>query len=80
MLATEDLKPGDKVRLIDYGSMDKAYRRHLMSMGLVRGVEIEIMPATPVGCPWLIQLQGCFLSLWPKMLTKVIWERSSCAS
>jgi ferrous iron transport protein A len=80
MLATQDLKPGDRVKLVDYGPMNREYRRHLMSMGLVRGVEVEIMPATPVGCPWLVQIKGCFLSFWPKMLNMAVWERSQCAS
>ncbi len=79
MLLTQDLKPGDKVKLLDYGPMDSQYRQHLMRMGLLRGVEIEIMPATPVGCPWLIQVKGSFLSLWPKMVAMATWERSTCA-
>lgn len=80
MLQTHDLKPGDKVRLNDFGTISREYRRHLMSMGLMRGVEIEIMPATPAGCPWLVQIRGTLLSLWPAMLQSAIWERVSCAS
>lgn len=79
MLFTKDLRPGDKVILSDYGLMSREYRRHLMSMGLMPGVEIEIMPATPVGCPWLIKMGGSLLSLWPKMLDTVKWERCACA-
>jgi ferrous iron transport protein A len=80
MLFTKDLKPGDKVILNDYGLMPREYRRYLMSMGLMRGVTIEIMPATPMGCPWLIKVGGGLLSLWPKMLETVTWERFVCAS
>ena len=79
MLLTKDLKPGDKVRLNDFGFISPDYRRHLMSMGLMKGVEIEVMPLTPVGCPWLINVRGCLLSFWPTMLDTATWEPLVCA-
>jgi ferrous iron transport protein A len=80
MLLTKDLKPGDRVRLNDFGMVSKEYRRHLMSMGLMRGVEMEIMPATPIGCPWLVNIKGVMLSLWPNTLESAVWERIVCVS
>jgi ferrous iron transport protein A len=78
MLLTKDLKPGDKVRLMDFGFISRDYRRHLMSMGLMKGVEIEVMPSPPVGCPWLINIKGSFLSFWPNMLDSATWEPLVC--
>ena len=78
MLFTKDLKPGDRVRLSDYGLIPREYRRHLMSMGMMKGAEMEVMPSTPAGCPWLVKVQGVLLSLWPNMLETVVWERIAC--
>ncbi len=78
MLLTKDLKPGDKVRLNDFGVISRDYRRHLMSMGLMTGTVVEIMHLTPIGCPWLIKMKGSLLSFWPKMLDTATWEPLVC--
>ena len=40
-----ELKKGDKVEIVGYNDGDSAYKSKLLSMGLVRGVQIEVLQA-----------------------------------
>lgn len=58
----DQLAPGQKARVKKVGGQG-AVRRRLMDMGLVRGVEIELLKAAPMGDPLEYRLRGYHLSL-----------------
>lgn len=58
----DQLAPGDKARVKRIGGQG-AVRRRLMDMGLVGGVEIELVKAAPMGDPLEFRLRGYRLSL-----------------
>jgi ferrous iron transport protein A len=58
----DQLTPGEKARVKHIGGQG-AIRRRLMDMGLVRGVEIELIKAAPMGDPLEFRLRGYNLSL-----------------
>lgn len=58
----EQLAPGEKVRVKRVGGQGMV-RRRLMDMGLVNGVEIELVKAAPMGDPLEFLLRGYHLSL-----------------
>ncbi|MFN8528548.1 MAG: FeoA family protein [Anaerolineae bacterium] len=58
----DQLTPGAKARVARIGGQG-AVRRRLMDMGVVRGVEIELIKAAPLGDPLEFRLLGYHLSL-----------------
>lgn len=58
----DQLTPGSKARIARIGGQG-AVRRRLMDMGVVRGVEIELIKAAPLGDPLEFRLLGYHLSL-----------------
>lgn len=69
------LVQGDRVRLIDFGQTDAIYRRRLLSLGLTRGTEIEIIRIAPLGCPVQIEVRGTSLALRKEEACHLAWER-----
>lgn len=57
-----DLKPGDRayIERIEGGG---ALRRRMMDMGIVPGVEIEVIRCAPLGGPLQIRLKGYYLAM-----------------
>lgn len=62
-LQITDLAPGDKAVIRGYRESDGKYRRKLLSMGLTKGTEIELLKIAPLGDPVEISLRGFNLSL-----------------
>ena len=58
-----DLQPGDKAKIIGYGSCDKIYRQRLLSMGLTLGSVFSVKRKAPLGDPFQIEIRGSSLSL-----------------
>ena len=57
-----ELKPGAKARIERiYGG--GALRRRMMDMGIVPGVEIEVVRCAPFGGPLQIRLKGYYLAM-----------------
>ena len=56
------LQPGQKARVKKVGGQG-AVRRRLMDMGMVSGVEVELLKAAPLGDPLEYRLRGYNLSL-----------------
>lgn len=75
MVSLLDLIPGDKVRLIDFGATDVAFRRRLLSQGLTCGVEIQIIRTAPLGCPVQIEVRGTSLTLRKEEARCLLWKR-----
>ncbi len=75
MLKTSDLKPGYRVRLIDFGLTDTVYRRKLLSFGMTRGVEVYVVRIAPLGCPLQLEIRGTSVALRFDEASDLLWER-----
>ena len=51
------LNVGQKARIVKLNVQNKEIRRHLLDMGLTRGVEVQIKKKAPVGDPIDIELR-----------------------
>ena len=51
------LKVGQKAKIIKLNVQNKEIRRHLLDMGLTRGVKVEIKKIAPVGDPIDLKLR-----------------------
>ena len=58
-----ELVVGQKARVLKLNEDDRAIRRHLLDMGVTRGVEITIKKIAPMGDPIDIILRGYELCL-----------------
>lgn len=58
-----ELKKGDKVEIVGYNEGDARYKSKLLSMGLVRGVTMEVMQVAPLGDPIEVSVLNYRLSL-----------------
>ena len=58
-----ELKKGDKVEIVGYNDGDARYKSKLLSMGLVRGVTLEVMQVAPLGDPIEVSVLSYRLSL-----------------
>lgn len=79
MLTTADLKAGFRVRFIDFGLTDAAYRRKLLSLGMTRGAEVSVLRIAPLGCPVQIEVRGISFALRFDEACHLQWEPLSCA-
>lgn len=61
-MTLDELKPGDKARIIEIRGDDEAADR-LMEMGLVEETELKIVKFAPLGDPIEIALRGYHLTL-----------------
>ena len=66
-----ELKVGQKAKVLTLKEENKAIRRHLLDMGITRGVEITIKKVAPMGDPIDIQLRDYELCLRKEDLTKI---------
>lgn len=66
-----DLRPGEcaRVERIDGGG---ALRRRMMDMGIVPGVELEVVRCAPLGGPLQIRLKGYYLAMRRGECAKII--------
>ena len=58
-----ELKRGDKVEIVGYNEGDSRYKSKLLSMGLVRGVTLEVLQVAPLGDPIEVSVLSYRLSL-----------------
>ena len=58
-----DFKRGDKVEIVGYNEGDSRYKSKLHSMGLVRGVTLEVLQVAPLGDPIEVSVLSYRLSL-----------------
>lgn len=66
-----DLVVGQKARVLKLNEDDKAIRRHLLDMGVTRGVEIIIKKIAPMGDPIDISLRDYELCIRKEDLSKI---------
>ena len=56
-MVLSELNIGQKAKIIKLNVQNKEIRRHLLDMGLTRGVEVEVRKKAPVGDPIDIKLR-----------------------
>ncbi len=74
MIKTNDLQPGDRVRLIDFGGTELFYCRRLFELGMTWGAEVLIVRRAPLGCPLQIEVRGTSLMLRVDEAALRCWE------
>lgn len=66
-----ELSVGQIARVINLKEDNKAIRRHLLDMGITRGVEIKIKKVAPMGDPIDLQLRDYELCIRKEDLKKI---------
>ena len=66
-----ELKVGQTARVLKLNEENKAIRRHLLDMGVTRGVEITIKKIAPMGDPIDIALRDYELCIRKEDLRKI---------
>lgn len=66
-----ELKVGQKARVINLNEKDRAIKRHLLDMGITRGVQITIKKIAPMGDPIDIELRDYELCVRKEELQKI---------
>ncbi len=65
------LKVGDKARVVALKVSDKEVRRHLLDMGVTRGVIVKIKRKAPMGDPVDIELRDYELCVSKRELEQI---------
>ena len=66
-----DLKVGQEAKVLKLDVKNKEIRRHLLDMGLTRGVNVKIKKIAPLGDPVDIELRNYELCIGKSDLKKV---------
>ena len=66
-----EMKVGQKAKVVSLNIKNKEIRRHLLDMGLTRGVEIKIKKIAPMGDPIDIELRGYELCINKSQLKNI---------
>ena len=74
MKTTDQLKKGDKLRLIDFGKTAPNYRHLLLSLGINRGSQVTVKRIAPLGCPIEIEVLSVCIALRKDEARYLLWE------
>lgn len=66
-----ELEVGQTAKVLKLNEENRAIRRHLLDMGITRGVEIKIKKIAPMGDPIDIKLRDYELCLRKEDLSKI---------
>ena len=67
----DELKVGEKGKVLNLNVENKEIRRHLLDMGITRGVEVKIKKVAPMGDPIDIELRDYQLCIRKADLSKI---------
>lgn len=67
----DELKVGQKAKVLSLNVENKEIRRHLLDMGITRGVEVKIKKVAPMGDPVDIELRDYQLCIRKADLNKI---------
>ena len=70
----DKLKIGDRAKVLELDVTNKEIRRHLLDMGITRGVEITVKKKAPMGDPIDISLRDYELCISKKELSSIFVE------
>jgi len=73
-MSLNELKIGEEAKILSIDINDKEMKRHLLDMGLTRGVIVKIKKISPMGDPVGIYLRGYDLCVRRKELSKIKCE------
>ncbi len=73
-LTADELKIGDKAKVLELDVSNKEIKRHLLDMGVTRGVDIIIKKKAPMGDPIDISLRDYELCVSKKELSGIVVE------
>ena len=68
----DKLKVGQKAKGLSIDILNKKRKRHLLDMGLTKGVDLKIKRIAPMGDPVSIELRGYVLSVSKRDLEKIV--------
>lgn len=63
MSTLSELKVGERARVMGFGASAGSYRRKLLSLGILPGVELNVVRVAPMGDPVEVRLRGFSLTL-----------------
>ena len=66
-----ELNPGEEAEVVKLEIEDRKLKRHLLDMGLTRGVKVKISKSSPMGDPIDIMLRDYELCISKSSLEKV---------
>jgi ferrous iron transport protein A len=69
-----ELNIGDKAKVLELDVSNKEIKRHLLDMGITRGVEIIVKKKAPMGDPIDISLRDYELCISKKELSSILVE------
>lgn len=72
----KEMQVGDKAFVVGYEKGSKAFRGKLLSMGLTKGTEFQVIKKAPLGDPIEIKVRGFNLSLRKKEAEVLIIEEN----
>ena len=67
----DELKVGQKAKVLSLNVENKEIRRHLLDMGITRGVEVRVKKVAPMGDPIYIELRDYELCIRKADLSKI---------
>ena len=70
-MVLSELKVGQKAKIVKLNVQNKEIRRHLLDMGLTRGVEIKVKKIAPIGDPIDIELRDYELCISKSDLSQI---------
>ncbi len=73
-ITADELQIGDKAKVLELDVKSKEIKRHLLDMGITRGVEIMIKKKAPMGDPIDISLRDYELCISKKELSSILVE------
>jgi len=62
VVALKRLRPGQKGRIVRI-SVERADRRRIMAMGVIKGEQVEVERKAPLGDPIEVKIKGYHLSI-----------------
>ena len=69
--SADELQIGEKAKVLEIDVTNKEVRRHLLDMGITRGVEIYVKKKAPMGDPIDISLRDYELCISKKDLANI---------
>ena len=70
----DNLKVGQKVRILKLNEKNKTLKKHLLDMGFIQGTIIEIKKILPLGDPIIIKIRDYELGISKDILKRIDME------
>jgi ferrous iron transport protein A len=74
-LTMQDLRPGERARVVRFASGDRGYRQRLLAMRLTPGAEFSVRRRAPLGDPIEIGVRNFTLTLRKAEAVILVVER-----